>query len=116
MILKKAIITGMTLTRSESAIHQILYGWVNLSYHDGNFDCLDSSQFLPEGFGSCEVEEPNLYARHFVRRIKDITGVKFMEDLIRTSIRVLLDGNSIIAIGHHENENWFFPAQEFKEL
>ncbi len=45
-----------------------------------------------------------------------MVGVDEWSDLIGKSVRVKIEGGSVVEIGHYLKEKWFIKNYEFKEL
>ena len=56
------------------------------------------------------------YAFWWIKRVFDIAGVESFDELKGKPLRIEIDDNdSISAIGHIINDDWFCPKKDFKE-
>lgn len=55
-------------------------------------------------------------AGHFIIRVMQVAGVERWDRVAGSPIRVRASHNKVQSIGHILNEDWFDPAEDFKEL
>lgn len=114
MIEQNAIIERATLTRGD---HNLLSAWLHLDYGDGGHQGFGGyALYLPKSFDHHKMES---VAGHFIFRVLEIAGAEDWDGLAGKSIRVRKgDGwnDTIEAIGHIIKDDWFCPAEDFKEI
>lgn len=106
---RNAIIESVELT-----LNPCTTVWIHVKYGDGCFQGFGGFRLYHPGTwsgdGSCNV------AGHFITRCMEIAGVSNWNDMPGKAIRVECDDSRIRGIGHIIQDNWFYPADDFKGL
>jgi hypothetical protein len=110
--IKNAIIESAEITTAD---HGLLSAWIHLDYGDCSHQGFGGyNLYLPKSFTHHRLES---VAGHFIFRVMQIAGVEDWSKLAGKTIRVRKDGfmGPVTAIGHIVKDDWFFPAEDFKE-
>ena len=88
----------------------ILSSYIRLDYGDSGQVFGGYALYLPRAAAPLES-----CAGHFIWRVMEIAGVTEWSDLPGSAIRVKASHCGIAAIGHIVKDDWFCPADDFRE-
>lgn len=107
--IKNAIIESVSI---DDADRGLLTAWVHLDYGGSGQGFGGHALYLPRGFDNHKLESP---AGHFIWRVMEIAGVTRWADVPGKAVRVDGSDGGIKGIGHITRDDWFYPAEDFKE-
>jgi hypothetical protein len=110
--IKNAMIESAVITNDD---HGLLSAWLGLDYGGSGQGFGGYALYLPKGFIHHAPSGPN-FAGHFIWRVMEIAGVSRWDQLKGKTIRVKAEHSAVRAIGHIVKDDWFDPAQDFKEM
>ena len=110
MEIRNAIIESATLDDADrgflNASLTLDYGGIMQGF--GGY-CL----YVPKSFKHHKIES---VAGHFIWRCMEVAGATDWSDLPGKTIRARIDDGLVKAIGHIVKDDWFCPADDFKEI
>lgn len=108
---ENAIIESVSLDDAERGF---LTGWVFVTYGGGSRQGFGGYRlYLPKGFKRGDAKSG--FAGHFIWRCMEIGGVTDWSELPGKAIRVRIENGLIAAIGHIIKDDWFCPADDWKD-
>lgn len=107
-----AIIRSARITNDD---HGLLSAWLDLDYGGSGQGFGGYALYLPKSFTRHDPSGPN-YAGHFIWRILEVADVPDWAKLVGKTIRVRHEHSKVHAIGHIIKDDWFSPAEDFKDL
>lgn len=111
MEIKNAVIEGTTLDIGDRGC---LQGWIQLTYGNSTTQGFGGYVlYLPKSWKHHKIES---VAGHWIFRIMEIAEVTEWAQLIGKTIRVKSESDKIEAIGHIVKDDWFYPAEDFKNI
>ena len=108
--IKNAVITDAVLDTGDRGF---LTSWISLDYGGSGQGFGGYVLYLPKSFDHHKI--PSV-AGHFIFRVMQVAGVNKWSELKGKTIRVRGTHSHIEAIGHIVKDDWFCPAEDFKEL
>lgn len=106
---KNAVIESVSLTTSD---HGLLSAWLYLDYGGSCQGFGGYSLYLPKSFTHHSINSP---AGHFIFRCMEVAGVEEWSKLPGKTVRVKCEHSKVHAIGHIVKDDWFCPAEDFKQ-
>jgi hypothetical protein len=108
MEIKNAIIDSATLSTED---HGCLSSFIGVDYGDSGHQGFGGwALYLPKSFTHHELKS---IAGHWIFRVMQIAAVGDWSKLEGKSIRVAIENDLIIGIGHITKEDWFYPNRDF---
>jgi len=108
---KNALIDGARITRDD---HGLLTAYLYLDYGDSGHQGFGGySLYLPKSFKHHNIES---CAGHFLWRCMEIADVEDWDQIKGKTVRVKAEHSKIHEIGHIVKDDWFNPAEDFKNL
>jgi hypothetical protein len=109
--IQNAVISSALLTFAERG-H--LDCWLYLEYGNGGGQGFGGyALYLPKSYTHHKLLSP---AGHFLYRVMEIAGVESFDKLKGRTIRVKATTDRVQAIGHIIKDDWFDPAEDFKQI
>ena len=109
---KNAVIESAEIVSDD---HGLLSAWIHLNYGGSGQGFGGYSLYLPKSFTHHDPASPN-YAGHFIWRVMEIADVTKWSQLKGKTIRVKCNWSSVESIGHIVKDDWFNPAEDFKQM
>ena len=107
---KNAIIQSAEITSDD---YGVLSAWITLDDGDSCQSFGGYRLYLPK---LCKHHTRLSCAGHFIWRVMEVAGVGKWSSLKGKTVRVKADHCSVHAIGHIIKEDWFCPAEDFKDV
>jgi hypothetical protein len=107
--IKNAVIKRATITSDD---HGLLTAWLHLDYGGSGQAFGGYGLYLPKSFRHHKLQSA---AGHFIWRAMEIADVSEWGQLTGRTIRVKHERSKIHAIGHIVKDDWFDPAEDFKD-
>ncbi len=107
--LKNAIITRAEITNDD---HGLLSAWLTLDYGGSGQGFGGYCLYLPKSFTHHRLLS---HAGHWIWRVMEVAEVSKWSELVGKTIRVKAEHCGVHAIGHIVKDDWFCPAEDFKE-
>jgi hypothetical protein len=107
--IRNAVIESATISSDD---HGLLSAWLHLDYGGSGQGFGGYALYLPKSFTHHKIES---VAGHFIWRCMEVAGVTEWSQLHGKTIRVKGGFSGIEAIGHIVKDDWFYPAEDFKE-
>lgn len=107
--IKNAIIKSVSI---DDADRGMLTARLELDYGCSGQGFGGHALYLPRGFGNHQLLSP---AGHFIWRCMEIGGVTRWQHLPGKTVRARIKNGLVDAIGHIVKDDWFCPAEDFKE-
>ena len=104
-----AVIKLADITDSDRGL---LDAWLHLDYGGSSQGFGGYSLYLPKSYSHHELKS---VAGHHIWRCMEIAGVSKWSLLPGKTIRVRIENGLIKAIGHIVENDWYCPAEDFKE-
>lgn len=107
--IKNAIITGASLDIGDRGL---LMSFIQVDYGGSGQGFGGYCLYRPRSFTHHKL---NSVAGHWIFRCLEIAGADEWSKLIGKTIRVDCESSKIHGIGHIVKDDWFYPAEDFKE-
>lgn len=112
MKIENAIIDSATLRFEYDGRFLCLNLWLKTQYKMRKFGGISLGSRFQKEF-NCNAGD---YAFWWIKRVFDIVDVESFDELKGKPLRIEIDDNdSISAIGHIINDDWFCPKKDFEE-
>ena len=110
MEIMNAVIESVEITNDD---HGCLSAWLYLDYGGSGQEFGGYALYLSKSFDHHNVEG---VAGHFIFRCLEIAGVSKWSQMKGKTVRVKCDHTKVHEIGHIVKDDWFSPADDFKNI
>lgn len=108
--IKNAIIESADINDGDRGL---LTAWIMLDYGGTCQGFGGYILYLPKSYTHHKLESA---AGHFIFRCMEVAGVSSWEKMRGKTVRVRIENDMAVAIGHITKDDWFCPREDFKEL
>jgi hypothetical protein len=108
--IRNAIIESAVIDIGEKGL---LTAWIFLDYGGAGQGFGGYALHLPEDWAHHTKHSP--YAGHFLMRSMEVAGVGQWDKLPGKTVRAKIVDGKVAGIGHIVKDDWFCPAEDFKE-
>lgn len=110
--IKNAIIDSVSIDTGERGL---LTAWLHLNYGTCGVQGFGGYVlYLPKGFVHATTKGD--FAGHFIFRCMEIAGVERWSDVKGKTVRVMVQDDRAVAIGHIVKDDWFNPSKDFEAM
>lgn len=109
--IKNAIIKSVSLDTGDRGL---LTAWLHLDYGGSGQGFGGHVLYLPKSFK--HFTEKGDFAGHFIFRCMEVGEVTEWTKLIGKTVRVKIENDLAVAVGHIVKEDWFNPSEDFEKM